>query len=923
MKQIMTSVVVSIRPEDNIFDALSLMSRENISFVVVLSHNKKPLGVFTDRDAVRILAESKSKDAAIRSVMSSPVLTIHLEEDAYSVVHKLILHHIRHLVVVDETGIAVGVLTLTDVLQHLGLESFPGIKNVSEVMNKKPSLLSEDSIVIDAFKSMIDQESSCVVVISNNKPVGIFTERDALRLGKDNVDLKQTPLVEMMTSPVFTVSDNSTIFEAIAIMEREKIRHLLVLNSKNHFSGLLSQVDIINGIELKYNGFLKTFVLENERELKELNKELEEKVKELKEESRRRSEMEEELKESELWLANIFNSLEEAVLVVAPDRKLMNVNKATEKIFGYSNDELVGYSTEVLHVDHDHYLKFGQMIKVAFDGGEAACCEFEAKRKNGEVFPTEHTVSLLKDDSGNPMGIVSVVRDITERKRSEEALLRGHDELEVKVGERTAELEKSNEDLLLEIEERKRVEGILKESEEQFRLVVEKSPIPMVMTDGEGNIEHFNSKFIDLFGWTTDDVRTPEEWWHAAYPDLEYRKRVQEGWKKAVDKSMVTGTEIEPQEWKLTCKNGELRDVDFRMMPISEERSVISMNDITERKKTEDELRIKDTAINSSINAIALADLEANLFYVNKSLPQMWGYGNEQEVLGKSAFEFWDKPEDAKIVVEALEKKGSYVGKLVARKKDGTNFHVQLSANMVFGSSGKPLAMMGSFVDISESKEAEEKIKASLHEKEILLREVHHRVKNNMQVISSLLRLQAEKMKDEGYANLLMESQERIRSMSLIHEQLYRSPDFVNVDFKAYVNSLVTALFRSHVTDVNKVKMNMILEDVQIDIENAIPCGLIINELVSNCLKHAFPAGREGEITILLRTSGKEDIEFSVSDDGIGLPEELDLKKVETLGLYLVAMLVERQLDGEVKLNREGGTEFQVRFRKLKYEPRI
>ena len=140
-------------------------------------------------------------------------------------------------------------------------------------------------------------------------------------------------------------------------------------------------------------------------------------------------ETEEMLRESELWMRSIFNSLDEAVLVLTPDGKLVNINKAARKMFGHSKDELAGLSTEVLHVDHEHYRKFVRRIKEAFDNGESAIFEFRSRRKNGDVFPTEHTVSLLKNDQGKPLGIVSVVRDNTERKRAEEALIQANEKL--------------------------------------------------------------------------------------------------------------------------------------------------------------------------------------------------------------------------------------------------------------------------------------------------------------------------------------------------------------------------------------------------------------------------------------------------------------------------------------------------------------
>ena len=182
--------------------------------------------------------------------------------------------------------------------------------------------------------------------------------------------------------------------------------------------------------------------------------------------------VEQSLQESELWMKSIFNSLEEAVFVVTPDRKMVNVNDAAQRMFGYSLDDFKNRSTELVHVDHEHYVEFGKRIKEAFDMDKAANFKFECKRKNGEIFPTEHTVSLLKNDQGEPFGIVSVVRDNSERKRAEEALKQAHNKLERRVEERTTELMSVNRQLTLEIKERKKIEEELKQHREHLEEMV-------------------------------------------------------------------------------------------------------------------------------------------------------------------------------------------------------------------------------------------------------------------------------------------------------------------------------------------------------------------------------------------------------------------------------------------------------------------
>ena len=215
----------------------------------------------------------------------------------------------------------------------------------------------------------------------------------------------------------------------------------------------------------------------------------------------------------------------------------------------------------------------------------------------------------------------------------------------------------------------------------------------------------------------------------------------------------------------------------------------------------------------------------------------------------------------------------------------------------------------------SELQESFEQIKASLEEKEVLLREIHHRVKNNLQVILSLLFLQERYIKDESYREMFKDAQNRIRSMALIHEELYKSENLAKIDLDSYIRRLANSFFRAYET-TGKIALKIDVKDVSISITSAIHCGLIINELISNSLKYAFPGGREGEITITLRRI-EDKIELAVSDDGIGIPEDLDFRNTESLGLQLVTTLVENQLQGEIKLNRAEGTEFQIKFNEL------
>lgn len=206
-----------------------------------------------------------------------------------------------------------------------------------------------------------------------------------------------------------------------------------------------------------------------------------------------------------------------------------------------------------------------------------------------------------------------------------------------------------------------------------------------------------------------------------------------------------------------------------------------------------------------------------------------------------------------------------------------------------------------------------ERLRASLAEKEVLLKEVHHRVKNNLQIISTLLELQAYNIHDDNLQKCLKDSQDRIKAMALIHEKLYQSSDLVCIDFWEYIESLVGHLISSFVDDPQRIVMKVDVGDIQMGIERAIPYGLIINELVSNAIKHAFPNGRSGEIEIRLRADERGWITLTVADDGVGLPPGLDFRNTETLGLQLVNLLT-KQLQGELSLVNDGGATFTIRF---------
>ena len=246
-----------------------------------------------------------------------------------------------------------------------------------------------------------------------------------------------------------------------------------------------------------------------------------------------------------------------------------------------------------------------------------------------------------------------------------------------------------------------------------------------------------------------------------------------------------------------------------------------------------------------------------------------------------------------------------------ACRKDGSEFPVELGLSQIDTSDG-PM-VLATILDMTERKREDARLRAALREKDVLLSEIHHRVKNNLQIVYSLLALQACRVEDPDMQDLLRDSQNRIHSMALIHQTLYGSQDFERVDFLLFIDTLLPVLTRSYGIDPARIRIRVDVERIRFPIDIALPCGLAANELITNALKHAFRDRERGEIRIALtRQLGNEAL-LSVSDNGVGLPDHVNIRRTDTIGLSLVGQLA-AQLDGEIFVNRSDPTRISLRF---------
>jgi PAS domain S-box-containing protein len=328
--------------------------------------------------------------------------------------------------------------------------------------------------------------------------------------------------------------------------------------------------------------------------------------------------------------------------------------------------------------------------------------------------------------------------------------------------------------------------------------------------------------------------------------------------------------------------------------------------------------------VESSDDAIVGKTLDGIIVSWNPGAQRLYGY-TAAEIVGQPAT-LLTPPNQADEFPGIMEKlrRGQRLEPFdtVQRRKDGTLVHVSLNVSPIKDSEGNIIGASSIARDISERKRAEEYMCASLREKEILLREIHHRVKNNLQMISSLLNIQAKSVADPAALEMFKESQNRVRSIAVIHQKLHRSKDLARIDLADYIRDLVASLFHTYGITANQVALEMDVGPVQLGIETAIPCGLIINELVTNSLKYAFPEGAKGVIGIALHAAGPETYTLAVQDSGGRFPPNVDIHKASSAGLQIVAALI-KQLDGTLELQTNGQTAFRITFRELKYKERL
>jgi PAS domain S-box-containing protein len=647
-----------------------------------------------------------------------------------------------------------------------------------------------------------------------------------------------------------------------------------------------------------------------------------------------------ELQESEERLRTIVEASLDAIMAVNAEGRLVLFNGAAQELFQYSEEEALNQPVDILlreEIGKIHQERLEKFLKrgVGQCGHSGRRMEKFFRRKDGSLFVAEVSMSVGRLDGLRL--VVLAIHDITDRKRGEEALRESEQSYRL-----LATYHKRLNDISIAFTEASGTEDLFNRIAESFRLLTDAIAATFSVYNQETRALKVVSLSIDpissgkvgsIFGPELFEMRMPvsaDDMEHMLSQGIRRPKDlcelsfgvmpqdISDAVMDAVGCRQVVALAIRyAEELVGTCV--VYLPGDQPVVPDDALKTYIYLSGLAvKRRQAEEALRESEARYRSLFennHAVMLLIDPDNAAITDANPAACAYYGWSREELKKRRIDeintLTSKEVSAEMQLALSEKRNQFFFK--HRRADGTIRDVEVYSG--------PILLKGKFLlysivhDITERKQAEEKILASLREKEILLMEVHHRVKNNMQVISGLLDLQASSSGNPELIERLNESQSRIRSMALIHEKLYESKDFARIDLAGYVRTLSQDLFQSY--KINPGKIDLIVQpdgDVYVDINKAIPCGLILNELISNALKHAFPRDRHGELQIIIRETKNTEIEILLRDNGLGLPDDVDIHQPRTVGLHLVNGLVKNQLDGQMEVRRDNGTEFRIKF---------
>lgn len=596
------------------------------------------------------------------------------------------------------------------------------------------------------------------------------------------------------------------------------------------------------------------------------------------------------------------------------------------RIYGLPPQELMITYREFLERVHPEDLeRVESLVAQAYQEHRPLSFEHRIVQPDGTVRMLQARCKVILDETGQPIKMIGTGLDITERKEIEAQIQQLNAELEQRVVERTAQLKAVNLELKAEILERQRAETALEESRRRLHSLFDNNLDAIILVDDTTRCTDVNRAACALTGYSREEL--------LQMGLLELAAAGQES--EALWPAFLAAGEQSGED-RLCCKDGTTVAVEYRAVAnVIPGLHMWVLRDITERKRIETALEEQRLFLRQVIdlnpNFIFAKDRQGRFTLVNQAIAEAYGTTVE-ELIGKTDADFNSNAAEVEhfhrddlAVIETGQEK--FIPEETVTEASGRVRWLQTVKRPITGPDGSIDQLLGVASDITARKQAEQQLEASLREterllqeKEVLIKEIHHRVKNNLQAVWNLLYLQAGYVQDQQMKQMFRETQDRIKTIALIHEKLYQAPNLAQLNFAEYIRSLAASLIQSYSIHQEAIKLVIEIDDIAIDVDTAIPLGLIVNELISNSLKYAFPPtldwpeGTAPEIRIELNVDdAKGRLMLIVCDNGVGLPEDIDIASTNTLGLQLIHMLTQH-MNGTVEAGRNDGTIFKIKW---------
>ncbi|MGC1245207.1 MAG: histidine kinase dimerization/phosphoacceptor domain -containing protein [Spirulinaceae cyanobacterium] len=927
LEQIINSDPLVVPPNASVRDVMTFLLQGQKGtrgeFCAVVEEQGKILGILAQQDVIKLATlEKRWEFFTVADVVEKNhvVLAEAQYNDVFQVCSLLRQYETDYLLVEDQQGSLKGVITSELILNslqgsHIWQQGFVG-----EVMNTDDFSVTPQTSLLQAARLMSENERDWVIIAQDVQPLGLVTTKDIIQHQLNSSDLAQVQALAVMNTLPSKVLAEDSLDSAWQKIQQNSWQPLLVTNSQGALLGTLTQASFLRCLEPREMYSKLELLYRENQQLRS------EKAQLLKSQSH---ETEAELEGAKDQLQAVLDAMPGTISWIDSDLCYLGVNKQLASLFNKPTEGFVGKKIGFFKENDE----FGYHMERFFASSQQES-SLEVEMQVGDSFNNYLVVTRKYNHN---RAAVAVGVNITDRQKTEMALVK---------------------------------------SAATNRALINSIPDLMFC---------FNHDGIFL------DYKAAKDYEAAVSPEDFLGKRVNEVLPPQISQSVLQcikralqTKEIQSFEYQLprSYQDNKIRDWEARLFVSNENEVMAIIRDITERKRSETELRrqslksrlfaeislkIRQSLQLEEILQTTVTEVQ-QIFQVDRVLiyhclasgldkvimeevllgwPKTLGMSFPQEVSFQNHQDSWRQGEvlaiadlekeygktspsivafwqnwfvKAKLVVPILQQEklwGLIIVHQCSSCRHWSNFETELLQQLA---DQVGIAISQAQL-LKEQQESEAMIRASLQEKEVLLKEIHHRVKNNLQVISSLFSLQSYYLEDSKALRVLEDSQSRVKAMALIHEKIYNSQDLSKVNFAKYIQDLANYLFHAYEPNP-QVELEIDVEPVSLNLDTATPCGLLINEVISNALKYAFPNKKKGRIWIKLYYLNQEKMVLEIGDNGVGFPPNLDLEETESLGLQLVKDLAQ-QLKGKLEINCHQGTRLKITFSELQYRRRM